>query len=371
MKLSIYSLAFGMLSLGTINVVVIKYQDMVAVGQKRDGTPITFKHPVFQSLLMFGGESLCLMAYFLLRLRKRIRRQQGLEPKSLGRKQGSLFFLKRSLIFIIPSLLDAVGATVLNLALYYTYASVYQMLRGTLVLFAALFTTVILQRRLFVHHWLGVLLISAGAAIVGAASVIRLPFGSSPPSSFPSPHSHTPPSQSSSILDQGLSSFSGFLRVLHGEGDSAPSPLLGDILVIVAQSLSAFQFIVEEKLLSSWRVQPLLAVGLEGAWGIVICTLSLPFLPLIKDSEGKPIDDLLQATGEVLANQSLLYSAIISVLCIGAFNFCGLSVTKALSGANRAAIDACRTLFVWLVALFLGWETFKVREQGKSYADPP
>ena len=32
--------------------------------------------------------------------------------------------------------------------------------------------------------------------------------------------------------------------------------------------------------------------------------------------------------------------------------------TQALSGAARATIDACRTLFVWLVSLWLGWERF-------------
>lgn len=34
------------------------------------------------------------------------------------------------------------------------------------------------------------------------------------------------------------------------------------------------------------------------------------------------------------------------------------SVTKNLSGAARATIDACRTLFIWLFALSRGWERF-------------
>jgi hypothetical protein len=35
-----------------------------------------------------------------------------------------------------------------------------------------------------------------------------------------------------------------------------------------------------------------------------------------------------------------------------------VTCTQALSGASRATIDACRTVFVWLVALWAGWETF-------------
>lgn len=46
------------------------------------------------------------------------------------------------------------------------------MLRGTLVLFAGLLTIVMLKRRLHTHHWLGMALIVAGAALVGASSVI-------------------------------------------------------------------------------------------------------------------------------------------------------------------------------------------------------
>ena len=43
----------------------------------------------------------------------------------------------------------------------------FQMLRGTLVLWAGLLTVVILKRRLHIHHWFGMVLITAGAALVG------------------------------------------------------------------------------------------------------------------------------------------------------------------------------------------------------------
>lgn len=35
----------------------------------------------------------------------------------------------------------------------HSFASVYQMLRGTLVIFAGLLTIVLLRRRLHSHHW--------------------------------------------------------------------------------------------------------------------------------------------------------------------------------------------------------------------------
>jgi hypothetical protein len=38
------------------------------------------------------------------------------------------------------------------------------------------------------------------------------------------------------------------------------------------------------------------------------------------------------------------------------------AVTKSLSGAARATIDACRTLFIWLVSMHIGWEEFHFLE---------
>ena len=54
------------------------------------------------------------------------------------------------------------------------YASTFQMLRGTLVLWAGLLTIVVLHRRLHIHNWFGMVLIVAGAAIVGASRYIFL-----------------------------------------------------------------------------------------------------------------------------------------------------------------------------------------------------
>ena len=47
-----------------------------------------------------------------------------------------------------------------------------------------------------------------------------------------------------------------------------------------------------------------------------------------------------------------------SIVSIAFFNFFGLSVTKSLSGAARATIDASRTLLIWLFSIQIGWERF-------------
>ena len=69
-------------------------------------------------------------------------------------------------MFAIPALCDATGTTLLNVGLFYTYASTYQMLRGTLVLFAGGFTMLVLRRKLFIHHILGMILITVSRLYV-------------------------------------------------------------------------------------------------------------------------------------------------------------------------------------------------------------
>jgi hypothetical protein len=89
-------------------------------------------------------------------------------------------------------------------------------------------------------------------------------------------------------------------------------------------------------------VPALLAVGLEGFWGVVICAVGLPLLALFKDASGAPFDDALAAVREIRGSQQLQVAVGGSIISIAFFNFFGISVTKSLSGAARATIDACR-----------------------------
>ncbi len=62
------------------------------------------------------------------------------------------------------------------------------------------------------------------------------------------------------------------------QGGPGVLPLVGDLLVVMAQLFAALQFVVEEKFMAKFRMQPLLAVGVEGAWGVVLSLCVLPLL---------------------------------------------------------------------------------------------
>jgi len=333
------ALAAGMLVAGTINTVATKLQDMTPVDA--DGT--LFYHPALQSAAMFLGEALCLGGAAFQTARAGRRRGDDAAARAPSRASRTAI-----LAFALPAACDAAATTALNMGLALTSASSFQMLRGTLVAWAGLFTQVLLRRRLRAHHWFGIFLIAAGAAVVGAATVVFEGGGGGggggrggvAAGGLPSPSSPPPPPSPA----------------------SASNPALGIALIIASQAVTALQFILEEALLSRHRLPALLAVGLEGAWGLVLCAAALPLLgaPFSRPdgSLAPPIDDVRAGLAAVAASPRLAGSMALTIASIAAFNACGLSVTKRLSGAGRAATDATRTLAVWGVALVAGWETF-------------
>ena len=332
-------LAVLMLLFGTVNTIANKYQDITVVGHDENGKPVYFNHPGVQSACMFLGELLCLVFYILEQTFFAATKDTGntglvsLQDKDQERNSG----LIKALAFFVPAFCDSVGTTLLYVGLFYTYASSFQMLRGCVVLFSGLLTIVILKRKLHSHHWAGMFMIIFGAAAVGVADYLNQPAHNKGDHNNNHPHAMLLGFQKQSSPD-------------------AANPIFGNILVICAQVAAAFQFIIEEKFLSKYQVPPLKAVGLEGLWGLVICSIGLPVLGYIKDDS--LYGDVVVAFNEIIASRQLIVSTSASIVSIAFFNFFGLSVTRHLSGAARATIDACRTLFIWLFALQVGWEKF-------------
>lgn len=85
----------------------------------------------------------------------------------------------------------------------------------------------------------------------------------------------------------------------HTHVQEAKDPVLGDILVVVAQVAAALQFIIEEKYLAKYRVPALLGVGLEGMWGLALSAIALPILSIVKGPDGVPLDSLITAGREI------------------------------------------------------------------------
>jgi hypothetical protein len=85
------------------------------------------------------------------------------------------------------------------------------------------------------------------------------------------------------------------------------------------------------------QVPALLAVGLEGCWGLLLCCFVLPLTTLVKGSDGFPLDDAVAAARSILSNWELGVAVYSSILSIAFFNFFGVSGKQ-----EEAPAEECR-----------------------------
>lgn len=256
----------------------------------------------------------------------------------------------RVFLLALPACCDITGTTLMNVGLLFVAASIYQMTRGALVLFVGLFSVIFLHRKLYLYHWSALFIVVLGVAIVGLAGAIA-------PSSQAAP---TP----SSFAQTGL-------RALRATSDEATAmartpealqTIVGVLMIAGAQIFTATQFVLEEWILENYALEPLKVVGWEGIFGFVVTFIGMIILHLAigRTPEGRyGYFDVDEGWRQMTQYRAIAVTSILIMISIGGFNFFGLSVTRSVSATARSTIDTSRTLFIWVVSLALGWETFK------------
>ncbi|KAJ2972622.1 hypothetical protein NUW58_g9149 [Xylaria curta] len=224
----------------------------------------------------------------------------------------------------------------MNAGLLMVAASIYQMTRGALVLFVGLFSLIFLRRKLHLFQWLSLVGVVLGVALVGLAGAIQ--------------------------PDSNAKAVSLFTLTLEDPSAEALRVILGVVLIAGAQIFTATQFVLEESLLERSSIEPIEVVGWEGLFGLAVTLigmLALHFAIGRTDAGRLGPFDVVEGFRQMVENKVVLISSVLIMISIGGFNFFGLSVTRTVSATSRSTIDTCRTLFIWIVSLGLGWETFK------------
>jgi len=288
-----------MLISGTFNTLLMKFMVMQKVPMAPGAVGEGFDQPYFQTLLMMIGEFLCLIAYYVK-----------------GRDQNINFAEVPKSVFGIACLFDWTATTLVNMAYICIPASVVQMTRGAIVIFTCLLSVFFLGRRQHKYHIVGVGMVAVGITLVSL-------------STFWNPaHTHT------------VSTVSNATK------------LFGISLCLTAQVFQASMIVFEEKIMSKYTVPPLLVVGMEGAFGIVFGLILLTGLNLAH------IENTAGAVYQITHSKPLLTAVVGSIFSIAFFNFSGVTVTQKASAVSRSTIDVSRTILIWAVELFMGWNTF-------------
>ncbi|KAJ1335256.1 Transmembrane protein C2orf18 [Microdochium nivale] len=357
-----------MLLTGVCNTLLTKYQDNQCVRNCDDPDPkkrAHFEQPVLQTAQMFVGESGCWIVVGLMSLYQSYasKKREGYQPVSTRdpsaarddddaasiTSQDTLITRERSsgapdgllagfgiLLLALPAICDILGTTLMNAGLLMVAASIYQMTRGALVLFVGLFSVIFLKRKLYLFHWTSLFGVVLGVAVVGLAGYL-----------YP---------------DSKAQAHSMITSAMADPGADALRSLFGVTLIAGAQIFTATQFVLEEYLLERSNIDPLQVVGWEGLFGLATTLagmIVLHFAIGMTDAGRYGPFDMVEGFRQMTENKIVLVSSLLIMVSIGGFNFFGLSVTRSVSATARSTIDTCRTLFIWVVSLGLGWETFK------------
>ncbi|KAA0183634.1 Solute carrier family 35 member F6 [Fasciolopsis buskii] len=320
-----------MLLAGTTNTVTRKMcLDSSAPGLKNNSANGTrtvhlYNKPWFQTFTMFLGEIQCFIVFFILQLLVVCRGSETTHQKicypnchcSRGSKLDCVGLLKRTLhwVFLLLSCCDLLATIISGIGLLYIDASIWQMMRGSLIIFSGLISVIFLRRKLQPFHWTGMLVTVFGLVLVGSKSV----FGNE--------------------------------TNKHNSLQAA----IGVTLVLLGALTSAVQMIVEEIYMQQYGYHPLQAVGAEGVYGtLIVGLLGLPIVHWIPGSDiNGSYENILDAMAQIGSELSLLINSILYSISMAWFNYCGFEIAKSLSTIHRTLIDALRTAFVWITGLIL------------------
>ena len=323
----IYFFMLLLLTTGSINTIANKLQ------QSTEALEVKYKgHQKFITFCMFNGELLCLLFYWLKegRFKKNVKSEKLIQSEK-EKKQPKIWY------FLFPALFDIMGTTISSISLTFLPSSIYQMLRGAIIIFTCSGSMLFLKSKFYRHHFFGIFIVVIGLCIVGLNAI------------------------------------------LNGNNATGENPAFGIFLAILSQVFSSLLLITEEKLLKGYETPPLKAVGLEGMWGVCVYIILLfgfyfikcdewpEFLQngvCIRDSGDNSIrfENAIFALKQIYESPHLKGYLSLYVLSIAFFNFSGLTISKNVSSTARTIVDTMRTIVIWVFFLTMPFVPEETKE---------
>jgi drug/metabolite transporter (DMT)-like permease len=217
----------------------------------------------------------------------------------------------------IPAVFD-LGATALcMMGLRYLDVSIYQLLRGSGIIFVALMKQHVLGDNLYRFQWLGVAWNVMAVLLVGATAILSS-----------STESH--------------------------EVDGS-YVLLGILLVLTGAFVQALQFVFEEKVMTmDIPSPPLLLIGMEGLWGTVLCLIVVyPLVYFLPGDDHGSYENFWNTWAMIKNTQAIKLMFIVYFFAIFGYNLFAVLVTYLLNSIWHAILDNFRPITVWLTDMFI------------------
>jgi hypothetical protein len=284
---------------------------------------LKFSHSWFLNLVMFIGESMGIPVFYLF-----FNKKEESENKEEEKKPEINKFL-----LAIPGFLDTCSTGLANIGLILLPASIYKMLKGSLIIMTFLMSKFVVKNKHTLDHYIAIPVSTLGVVLVG---------------------------------------FSAYLNADKNKnegGSDASQTLLGIILMLIAMFILSIQFCFDEYFMRKYSCHPLICIGYEGVFGFFINLILCGIFYFIKcgsynigeeppyfvknmctgDDENvwRP-ENILFAFDQLINNTILSIIIPIAVLFMSSFNILGVSITKYGSATTRSVTDNCRSFLVWL-----------------------
>lgn len=201
---------------------------------------------------------------------------------------------KSVFLLALPACCDIAGTTLMNVGLLFVAASIYQMTRGALVLFVGLFSVWFLKRHLGLYKWFSLFVVVFGVAIVGLAGAITKDDKATP--GHKSAHSDMAAMDVAPPLSQAVMT------------------VIGVMLIAGAQIFTATQFVLEERIMEKYSMEPIKVVGWEGVFGFLVTFIGMIVLHF---SVGTGYFNAKEGLYQMTHNKGILISSFLIMISIG------------------------------------------------------
>ncbi|OHT00594.1 Integral membrane protein [Tritrichomonas foetus] len=301
----------GMLIFGTCTSVSMKIMLQIkAAGYA--GIVHNFDQPFTQSILMFFGMMFSALV------------SKCWDPENKGQRPPSGW--RQRVMVSIPSAFDLFASTLMTFGLIYINVSVFQMLRGSMVIFSVLFSIIFLRRKIKGYEWFGVALTVIALVMIGTAGIFIPPYGNDAESGE------------------------------DGQGRTTGEKVMGSLLVIASQCVQAGQIVTEEFILSDVNLPALEVVGWEGIWGMLMMIfIAFPFALICPGDKpspfGKSLENFMDSFIQLFTSGGIALTCGLFLIAVLFYNIFGMLVTSHSSAVFRTILEAARTLLIWVVML--------------------
>mmetsp|Transcript_20030 Transcript_20030/g.31270 ORF Transcript_20030/g.31270 Transcript_20030/m.31270 type:complete len:470 (-) Transcript_20030:267-1676(-) len=221
----------------------------------------------------------------------------------------------------IPAIFDLAATALCMMGLQYLDVSIYQMLRGSGIIFVALMKQHVLKDHLHQYHWVGVFWNVASVVIVGGTAMLA------------------------SGGDDGEGS----------NNSNTAETFWGVCLLMVGAFVQAVQFVFEEHVMTmDIPAPPLLLIGMEGLWGTIlsICVM-YPLGYYLPGSDHGSYEDPFNTWAMLTHSRNIQTAFFIYFFAIFFYNLFAVLVTFKLSSVWHAILDNFRPITVWGTDLFI------------------